>query len=175
VVLEPYLKAGMRVAERVVALQADPCFVPMRRADGIDIREGTAADLAAVAAIDATGFGDFWRWDESDLLGMLGEERLAVAQDGSGVTIGYTLATLDRGLATLTRLAVLPEARRRGVGGALVGESAAWAARAGARTISLCTQVGNAASRSLYGRSGFVGLEHVYAFAIADVAEEAGR
>lgn len=173
--LVPYLKAGMGVAERVVALQADPCFVPMREAAGVSVREGTPSDLPQVAAIDAAGFGDFWRWDEPDLLGMLVEERLAVAEDGSGAVIGYTLATLDQGLVTLTRLAVLPEARRCGVGTALLGESAAWAARAGGRTISLCTQVGNTASRSLYRRSGFLELEHVYAFAIKDVAEEASR
>jgi ribosomal protein S18 acetylase RimI-like enzyme len=173
--LVPYLRAGMRVAERVVALQADPGFVSVGSAGSASIRQGTPEDLSAVAAIDAEGFGDFWRWGEPDLLGMLAEERLAVAEDGCGAIIGYTLATLDRGTATLTRLAVLPGARRQGVGTALLGESAAWAAARGARTISLCTQVNNVASRALYRSSGFVELEHVYAFAIEDVAREAER
>lgn len=175
VMIGPYTKAGMSIVERVIALQAETVFVPAGPFCDAAVREGAPADVAAAARVDAAGFGEFWRWDEPDLLGLAADERFVVAEDGEGAVIGYTLATLDRGTVTLTRLAVAPEARRRGVGRTLIGECAQWAARSGAHTVSLCTQVANDASRGLYAASGFVELGHTYVFAMTDVAEEGGR
>jgi ribosomal-protein-alanine N-acetyltransferase len=167
--LGPYTSAGMRVIARLVAIQGHPELVlPADPPLGVAIREGTRADVEAVAAIDAASFEEFWRWSAGDLLGMLEEERLAVAEANGGAVIGYTLATLIRGSATLTRLAVAPHARHAGVGRSLLSESAAWARRFGAATLSLCTQEDNAASRALYSEAGLAEIPERYAFALSD-------
>lgn len=174
--LGAYLSAGMRTVQRVVPIQGRPRLVAHTEPPpGVVVRAGTAADIPAVAGIDSACFEEFWRWGEEDLLGFLAEERLAVAEAGDGAIIGYTLATLAHGATTLTRLAVAPDARRRGVGRALLAESAGWAMRSGAVTLALCTQVDNAASRQLYAAAGLRELEGAYAFAMGDVATEGER
>jgi len=174
VLLGGYRGSGMRIAERIVAIQGHPELV--LRADppiGVRIRAGTADDIAAVATIDAASFSEFWRYDEDELAGLLGVERLAVAEASGGAVIGYTLTTVSRGSATLSRLATAPHARTCGVGRALLAESAAWSVRSGAVTFSLCTQEANSASRRLYATAGLSELAERYAFAICDVTKEA--
>jgi ribosomal-protein-alanine N-acetyltransferase len=174
--LGAYLSAGMRIVERVVPIQGRPESVARMDAPlGVLIRTGTPADIPAAAAVDRACFDEFWRWGEADLAGFLDDERLAVAETNAGEVIGYTLATLGHQTATLTRLAVVPDARRRGVGGALLAESAAWAARGGVSALTLCTQVDNVASRRLYASAGLQELEDAYAFAMGDVGREVGR
>jgi ribosomal protein S18 acetylase RimI-like enzyme len=163
----------MQVAQRIVGIQGHPQLVlPADPPLGVAIRAGGPADLAAVARIEAESFDDFWRWGDEDLLGFLADERLAVACARGGAIIGYTLATVSRGSATLTRLATAPHARGAGVGRALLSEAAAWAASKGAVTFALCTQEENSASRSVYAAAGLTELDERYAFAIGDVAKE---
>jgi [ribosomal protein S18]-alanine N-acetyltransferase len=174
--LGAYFSAGMRTVQRVVPIQGRPQFIAHAEPpEGVILREGTSADIPAVADVDSACFGEFWRWGEEDLLGFLADERLAVAETSAGAIIGYTLAALGHGATTLTRLAVVPDARRSGVGGALLAESAGWAARGGAERLVLCTQVDNAASRRLYASAGLREIEGAYAFAMGDVATEGER
>lgn len=51
---------------------------------------------------------------------------------------------------------VAPEARRRGIGAALLEALGRWAADDGAATVSLWVVEGNEAASELYGRAGFV-------------------
>ena len=174
VLLGGYRGSGMRMAERIVAIQGHPELVlPADPPIGVRIRAGTADDISAVAAIDAASFDEFWRYQEHELSGLLGVERLAVAEASGGAVIGYTLTTVSRGSATLSRLATAPHARTCGVGRALLAESAAWSVRSGAVTFSLCTQEANSASRRLYATAGLSELAERYAFAICDVTKEA--
>jgi len=173
VLLGGYRGAGMRTAEQIVAIQGHPELVMWADAPiGVRIREGRPSDLSAVAAIDEACFDEFWRYGERELSGLLGTERLAIAQASGGAVIGYTLTTVSRGSATLSRLATAPHARNYGVGRALLAESAAWAVRSGAVTYSLCTQEANSASRRLYASAGLTELAERYAFAVCDVAKE---
>ena len=172
VLLGGYRSAGMRTAEPIVAIQGHPELVMWADAPiGVRIRAGRPSDLSAVSAIDEACFEEFWRYGERELAGLLGAERLAVAQASGGAVIGYTLTTVSRGSATLSRLATAPHARNYGVGRALLAESAAWALRNGAVTYSLCTQEANSASRRLYASAGLTELAERYAFAICDVAK----
>jgi ribosomal-protein-alanine N-acetyltransferase len=168
--LGPYRSAGMRVAHRIVAIQGHPELVlPHDPPQGVTIREGTAADIEAVASVDSASFDEFWRWNTVELRGFLGTERMTVAEASGGAIIGYTLATVSRGAATLSRLAAAPQARRAGVGSAMLFEVARWAVWQGAVTFSLCTQADNTASRRLYSRAGLTEIPERYAFAIKDV------
>jgi len=166
----PYRACGMRVKQRIVAIQGHPELVlPAHAPQGVAVREGTAADIDAVTALDAESFDEFWRWNREDLLGFLDAERLTVAEANGGAIIGYTLATVSRGAATLSRLATAPQARRAGIGSAMLFEAARWAVWQGAVTFSLCTQADNKASRRLYTRAGLAEIPERYAFAIKDV------
>lgn len=167
---EPYLRAGMSVAERIVALQALAADVATPALpDDVELTLGSAPDLAEVERLDAECFDEFWRYGPVEIATRAASERLVLARDASGELIGYTLATVSGSSATLGRLGVARSARRRGIASALVGDAAAWAVRAGALTIGLCTQEDNAASRALYATCGLVEVEERYVFAICDV------
>ena len=169
VLLGGYRKAGMDVAYRIVAIQGRPELVlPAGPPLGVRIREGTPADLSAVARIDAASFGELWRYRQPELARVAGVERLAVAQAEGGAVIGYTLATVIRGSATLSRLATAPHARRCGIGRALLSEAARWATGNGAVTLALCTQEENAESRSLYAAAGLSEVTERFALAARD-------
>jgi ribosomal-protein-alanine N-acetyltransferase len=173
VLLGGYRAAGMRVAQRIVAIQGHPELVlPADPPLGVELRDGSPVDLPAVARVDAASFDDFWSWRESDLATFLHDEHLAVAEARGGALIGYTLTTVSRGSATLTRLATAPQARRSGVGRSLLAASAAWAVRQGAVTFALCTQEENSASRGLYASAGLSEIDERYAFALGDVGRE---
>ncbi len=68
---------------------------------------------------------------------------------------GAVLARVAADEAEVLTLAVLPAARRRGLGGALLAAAAREAARRGARTLFLEVAEGNAAARALYAAAGF--------------------
>jgi ribosomal protein S18 acetylase RimI-like enzyme len=57
--------------------------------------------------------------------------------------------------AHLVSMWVSPEARRAGIGRALVGTVTAWAATRGARTVELWVTESNHQARTLYERCGF--------------------
>jgi len=168
-----YLASGMSISQRVVALQGMPdLVVPAGTPAGVGLRLGCEADIPALVEVDAACFDDFWRYGASELSEMRRHERLVVAYTGDGELIGYTLATVIRGAATLGRLGVAPSARRRGLARTLVADVAAWSVRAGAATLTLCTQEENSASRALYASVGLHEIEDRYAFAMIDACEE---
>lgn len=174
--LGPYEDAGMRPLEAIVAIQGAPGDVarpPLP--DGVSLRLGTLADIPELVELDACCFDEFWRYGACEFEEFSATERLAIAEtparlapDGRPAIVGYTLTTASRGAATLARLGVHPDARRRGLGAALLGDAAAWAQRAQAATISLCTQESNSASRSLYSSAGLREVEERYTLAVRD-------
>jgi len=168
--LEPYRRSGMEVCERIIAMQGHPEGV--LRADpplGVRLRPSHEGDIPALAKLDAASFDEFWLYGIPELTEYACNERLVVAEAAAGEVIGYTLATVSRGAATLSRLATAPQARRAGIGSAMLFEAARWAVWQGAVTFSLCTQADNKASRRLYTRAGLAEIPERYAFAIKDV------
>lgn len=173
VLLGGYLKAGMHVVQRIVAIQGHPeLIVPAQPPIGVRIRPATEADITAVVRLDSACFEEFWRYGAPEFRELSRVERMTVAEAEGGALIGYTLATVSRGAATLSRLATAPHARRCGIGRALLVESAAWALQRGAVTLSLCTQEENSASRAMYASAGLSELPERYALAYADVRVE---
>lgn len=165
-----YVEAGMVRHARVVALRVNARAAADAASElpgGVRVRPATAIDLDGVDRVDAACFEPFWAYGPARLEQALAGERLAVAEADAGI-IGYTLCTIERGSGTLGRLAVVPEARGRGVGAALLAESLRYMVRAGIATVSLCTQEENAASRSLYARFGLRELPGRLEFLIRD-------
>jgi ribosomal protein S18 acetylase RimI-like enzyme len=157
----------MEVCERITAIQGHPEGV--LRADpplGVRLRPGHEGDIPSLVELDTSSFDGFWAYGTPELEEYARNERLVVAEAAAGEVIGYTLATVSRGAATLGRLAVAPHARRHGLARALVADVARWALREGALTMSLCTQEDNVAARSLYASAGLSEVTDVYGFAI---------
>lgn len=69
--------------------------------------------------------------------------------------------------AELVSMWVAPEARRRGVGVALVNRVVSWAKDAGAETLELWVMNGNEGARQLYEQCGF-GVKHGHLAAESD-------
>jgi GNAT superfamily N-acetyltransferase len=96
----------------------------------------------------------------------LERERVVAAESVDDATvIGYVTCALWGSTVTVGRLAVAPDRRRKGIGGALMSDVAQWAQKAGAFTIGLCTQEDNAESRALYSACGLTELPEHYVLA----------
>ncbi|MDP2183629.1 MAG: GNAT family N-acetyltransferase [Actinomycetota bacterium] len=150
-----YTRAGMQLAQSIVAMRCDLNRSPV--GDSVParcrVRPCTAADLSAILDVDHASFDEFWQYGPEQIAEYLSRDRIVLAEVNAQV-IGYTLCTVERGAATLGRLAVLPAHRRAGIGSELLSDAMLYARRAGARYLSLCTQEENAASRALYRAAG---------------------
>jgi len=126
---------------------------------GIAIRKAGPADLDAVLHVDAIAFeseGDLERlWIEPHLSAPGVEVALAEV-DGTPVGTAYAVHSDDRAgpARYLAGVAVLPEFRRRGFGGAISAWLLARGAAAGARLAHLHPDTDEAAR--VYARLGFV-------------------
>ncbi len=156
-----YETAGFEPYERLIAfrLEVRTGKLPEQQAppEGIRLRPAIEADLSEVLEIDSECFSPFWAYEPRRLLTAYAEERMVVAEE-KGRLIGYTLSTVKRGSGTIGRLAVAPGSRSRGIGFALLAEAVRGLVRQGARSVSLCTQDHNIASRALYRRAGMTEL-----------------
>ncbi|WP_246450507.1 GNAT family N-acetyltransferase [Sphingomonas rhizophila] len=131
------------------------------------IRHGGVGDLDGVievmnAAFDAQ-FGE--RWTRSQCAGILpmsGVE-LRIASLGASAPIGFSLMRTVADEAELLLIAVAPEARRRGIGQALLEDFIDRAIADGARHLHLEVRDGNPAIR-MYHAAGFAvaGRRHEY-------------
>lgn len=165
-----YVEQGMVEIEPIVALQGIPGRVAMRLAggDAFCVRPANPSDVERLLCIDSASFNEFWRYGRDELERALTGERAILALD-DGEIAGYASAVVRRETCTLGRLAVAPEARRKGLGSALVTDIARWAAGSGATVLSLCTQETNEASRALYARCGLIEVDERYGILAADV------
>jgi ribosomal-protein-alanine N-acetyltransferase len=130
-----------------------------------------AADLDAVVALAATAT-EAPQWPQSAYTTYLAPDpgspsllriaRIAIAPHSPGEILAFACATLLRvpnaaateNLCQLDSMAVRPDARRRGIGAALLRALLAWAAHNGARHFSLEVRASNAPAIALYQRFG---------------------
>jgi ribosomal-protein-alanine N-acetyltransferase len=113
------------------------------------IVEATVRDSARLAALHARAFVEAWSAEAiSDLLGSPGVRAFAAAG-------GFILVRTVADEAEILTLAVVPEARRAGVGRALVSAASDVAREQGASRLHLEVSKENAAARALYAGLGF--------------------
>ncbi len=120
-------------------------------------RRGRRRDRDAVLAVDHLAFSPFWRFDRAgldDARNATPVSRFRVATDG-GAVVGYAVTGRAGPISYLQRLAVHPDAQRRGVATLLVNDALHWASRRGARTMLVNTQEQNRPAVALYERLGF--------------------
>jgi ribosomal-protein-alanine N-acetyltransferase len=113
------------------------------------------AAAGLLAAIHAHAFDEPW---DSAAFGALlnGPGVVALVAEKGGEPVGLVMVRAVADEAEILTLAVLPSARRRGVGAALMRAALAEAARFGARRLFLEVAEDNAAAAGLYARLGFV-------------------
>ncbi|HKP14552.1 MAG TPA: ribosomal protein S18-alanine N-acetyltransferase [Gemmatimonadaceae bacterium] len=130
----------------------------------LHIRRAVRADLADMLRIEQASFADPWTVDSLATALSLDRMHVLVAESvGEGHTggdagnglLGYVVALLIGPEAEIADLAVAPEARRLGVGRALLERVLAELQEAGARTAYLEVRESNGAARTLYETSGF--------------------
>lgn len=112
-------------------------------------RLATAHDLPAIAALDATCFGNAWAADvyEQELARPFARLRLL---EEDGVVLALSCAWIVADEAHLLRIATLASARRRGLGRVLLQAVIDEAAAAGCQHVLLEVAAGNVPAVALY-------------------------
>lgn len=118
------------------------------------IRPAALADSAALVAIERRCFSD--PWSEAAFREALGSEWTfgLVAGTARG-PVGYLIGREAGGSGEILNLAVAPEARRRGIGGALLEEGLAEFRQRGASEVFLEVRESNLSAQALYLARGF--------------------
>lgn len=119
---------------------------------------------AELARIHAAGFAQEGRpWSGPEILALLNEPgiglRMAHTESHAGgdrlAPAGFALYRVAADEAELLTVSVVPEARRAGLGRALLAASEDGARRAGATRLLLEVGAGNAPARALYSHAGY--------------------
>ena len=118
------------------------------------IQAAGAEQAALLASIHARAFDKAWSADAVSKM-MENPAVFAVVSHERATAEGFAMAWTAAGDSELLTVAVLPEARRRGLGAALVEAIAASAAVRGAAAMNLEVAEDNAGARALYEKLGF--------------------
>ncbi|MEI6400676.1 MAG: GNAT family N-acetyltransferase [Actinomycetota bacterium] len=153
--------SGMRCVQELELLQLDaplPRFA--RRGSGASLRPMLSRDLATVEAIDRAAFGEYWWLDAgmlADVCGATPRHRARVVEVDRRVT-GSLISGRSGSIGYIQRLSVHPDAHRRGLATALLGDALTWMRRAGVTRVFVNTHADNDAALALYRRIGFRSL-----------------
>jgi ribosomal-protein-alanine N-acetyltransferase len=131
----------------------------------LHIRRAVREDLAAMLRIERASFSDPWTEDSMATALSLDRMLVLVAEpeggegrargDGAGGLAGYVVALVVGPEAEIADLAVAPDARRRGIGRALLERVSAELIERGVRALFLEVRESNRAARTLYEANGF--------------------
>ncbi|MFN8412227.1 MAG: GNAT family N-acetyltransferase [Anaerolineales bacterium] len=152
------LASGFKLAQNIVLLDLrGENFKPFKIPQGVQIRTMTAEDIPTVERIDLEAFGGFWH-NSHDALQRARSQAMnaTVAEDSSGVIVGYQISTGSPFGAHLARLGVVKEAQGKGIGAALVSELVRELDPKHMARLSVNTQSDNMASLALYKKLGFI-------------------
>jgi ribosomal-protein-alanine acetyltransferase len=119
------------------------------------LRPARVTDAAVLAAIEANVFPDAWSVDAFRESLRSPQTRVTVADDGGDI-IGYAVLFVAADEAELANIAVIAEARGRGIGRRLLEAALDNASAAGAGAIYLEVRASNTPAQRLYEQAGFV-------------------
>ena len=128
----------------------------------LHIRRAVRGDLAAMVRIERESFSD--PWTEETLGTALSSERMMVLVadeggealgDGAARLVGYVVALVVAPDAEIADLAVAPDARRRGIGRALLTRALGDLTASAVQWVHLEVRESNRAARTLYEAAGF--------------------
>lgn len=147
--------------------------------EGVWVRQATVSDLEAIAQL-FDGYRRFYRL-ASDLAGarrflwerFAHQESVIFVAEEAGVAVGFTQLYPSFSSGAMARILILndlfvaEEARRRGVGEALLQTAADYGRRVGAIRLVLSTEVTNRTAQALYERTGWVRDEVFWTYRLA--------
>jgi len=141
----------------IIMLEWKNMDLPERKMiEGVRIREMQPSDLPEVAKLDAFSFMPLWQNPLDALEKALPQATAAtVAEDDRGL-IGYQISTANPFGAHLARLAVRPDAQRRGLGSLIVMDLIRRVKKKNLARLTVNTQSDNLSSLTLYEKLGFV-------------------
>lgn len=154
--------AGFEVAEHLHLLGHDLHdlheLAAVRTPPGV-LRRCTRSDRQAVLELDRLAFDPFWQLDEwglQEAVSATSHTRFRIVAGASDPPVlGYAITGRAGRRGYVQRLAVHPQARRRGVGLLLVADSLGWLRRWRVDRAMVNTQLTNTAALALYERAGF--------------------
>jgi len=117
------------------------------------IAAATADEAPLLAAVHARAFERPWRAD--DIAKLLQNPSAFALIASAGQAQGFVIAWAAAGDSELLTVAVVPEARRKGVGAALVTSAGVAALVRGAATMHLEVAEDNVGARALYQKLGY--------------------
>jgi len=128
------------------------------------IRLATPADAVAIAleSMAEIEHGFEWHWEPSRISEAIGdrETNVIVAVDGAAM-LGFGIMEYRREFAHLVLFAVREDARRRGIGSALLAWLEKVATEAGIANFRVEARLSNTVARAFYRRHGYVEIEVV--------------
>jgi len=136
------------------------------------VRGAIASDVDAILAL-AESTAEAPRWTEAQYRTMMmGEHSVLLVAIEEEALAGFSAASVIVGEAELESIAVDVQARRKGIGQALVAETMAWVARREGVLLRLEVRASNGAARGFYQSLGFdeMGVRKRY---YSDPAEDA--
>ena len=150
----PLVDAGFEILGRLHLLSHD--FSTLAPAPTRRTRRATVADRAAILAVDAAAFAEFWRLDAPGLE----QAEHATPRSHLRVTrgdrlMGYGLFGRADRTGYVQRLAIHPDAQGEGFGLALLTDGLRWMRVRGARNAFVNTQNDNERALRLYQQAGF--------------------
>jgi ribosomal protein S18 acetylase RimI-like enzyme len=151
------IKNGFSNTQNIIMLKWEGTDVPEQPlVDGVTIRTMQSGDLPVVAELDAAAFMPLWQ-NPLDALGKALPQATSatVVEDARGL-VGYQISTANPFGAHLARLAVRPDAQRRGLGSLIVTDLIRRLKDKKVARLTVNTQSDNHASLALYERMGFV-------------------
>ncbi|MGH8912051.1 MAG: GNAT family N-acetyltransferase [Acidimicrobiia bacterium] len=154
---ELWKQAGFEIAERLLLFEHD-----LRRLSRPKIEVERAGTLEQLNQVDRVAFPSRWRMGLPGLRESLDATARHIVYTVSDETgpAGFAIAGVGLGIGYLQRLAVVPRAEGKGVGGSLVSAALLWARRHGAASLLVNTQQTNVRAAALYRRSGFQPVSH---------------
>lgn len=123
-------------------------------ADNVSWRPLRPADVTYVAVLEAQIHAA--PWTAGNFRDALAAGYSALVGEREGRIVAFGVMMMAPGEAQLLNLSVVPDARRQGLGRALLHRFMAMAARLGALQLFLEVRVGNAPAIALYEDEGFV-------------------
>jgi ribosomal protein S18 acetylase RimI-like enzyme len=162
IVMHPWLKDllsknGFTHTQNIVMLEWKGMRAPEASSlEGVALRTMQPGDLPLVAKLDAAAFKPLWQNTLDALEKALPQATSAiVAEDAKGM-VGYQISTANPFGAHLARLAVRPDAQRRGLGSMIVTDLIRRLKKKGVARLTVNTQSDNLSSLALYDKMGFV-------------------
>jgi ribosomal protein S18 acetylase RimI-like enzyme len=156
-----FLSLGFEEYERLHLLSHDLSDIPRPPREVAQLlHRGRSSDWPGVLAVDASAFDEFWRLDTSGLREAIEATpitrfRVVARKRGDANLLAYAVTGLSGNQGYLQRLAVHPDARRRGLGRALGLDGLRWLRRKGVSEAVVNTQLGNEPALALYLSLGF--------------------